>query len=211
MAGLVPTILLVTIQGLLQPPISPYQLNAGTIIPANLVTGINSNLPGNIVAKVRRDVYDTATGNHLLIPQGTTLIGSYDSQVAYGQSRVLIVWSRLVFPDASSFDLQGMPGADLTGMAGLHDQVDKHYFRIFGSALMFSVFGAAGQLSQPQSNNNQLSSQQIIYGAIGQQMGQTASQLVAKNMNIQPTLKIRPGTDFNVLLTRDMILQYPHP
>lgn len=197
------------IQSQLQHPTSAYQINAGTIIPANLVTGINSNLPGSIMARVRRDVYDTATGNYLLIPQGTTLIGSYDSQVTYGQSRVLIVWSRLLFPDASSFDLQGMPGVDLAGMAGLHDQVDNHYFRLFSSALMFSVFGAAGQLSQPQSNNNQLSSQEIIYGAIGQQMGQTATQLVAKNMNIQPTLKIRPGTDFNVLLTRDMVLQSP--
>lgn len=198
-----------TIQSQLQKPLSPFQINAGTIIPANLVTPINSDLPGHIIAKVRRNVYDTATGNYLLIPQGSTLMGMYDSQVAYGQSRVLIVWSRLIFPDASSFDLQGMPGADLVGVAGLSDQVDNHYFRIFSSALMFSLFGAAGQLSQPQSNNNQLTSQQIIYGAIGQQMGQTATQLVAKNMNIQPTLKIRPGVDFNVLLTRDMVLQAP--
>ncbi len=167
-------------------------------------------MPGNIIARVRRDVYDTATGNYLLIPQGTTLIDNYDSQVAYGQSRVLIVWSRLLFPNASSFDLRGMPGADLAGMVGLQDQVDNHYFRLFSSALMFSVFGAAGQLSQPQSSNNQLSSQQIIDGVIGQQMGQTATQLVAKNMNIQPTLKIRPGTDFNMLLTRDMVLPSPY-
>jgi type IV secretion system protein TrbI len=103
-----------------------------------------------------------------------------------------------------------MPGVDLAGRAGLHDQVDNHYFRLFSSALMFSVFGAAGQLSQLQSNTNQLSTQQIIYGAIGQQMGQTASQLAAKNMNIQPTLKIRPGTAFNVLLTKDMVLQSPY-
>lgn len=200
-----------TIQSQLQKTLSPFQINAGTIIPANLATPINSDLPGHIIAKVRRNVYDTATGNYLLIPQGSTLIGMYDSQVAYGQSRVLIVWSRLIFPNASSFDLEGMPGADLAGVAGLSDQVDNHYFRIFSSALMFSIFGAAGQLSQPQSNNNQLSSQQIIYGAIGQQLGQTATQLVAKNMNIQPTLKIRPGTDFNVLLTRDMVLQKPYP
>jgi type IV secretion system protein TrbI len=115
-----------TLQSQLQHPISPYQLNAGTIIPANLVTGINSNLSGTITARVRRNVYDTATGNHLLIPQGTTLIGRYDSQVAYAQSQVLIVWSRLLFSDASSFDLQGIPGVDLAGMAGLHDQVDNH-------------------------------------------------------------------------------------
>lgn len=199
-----------TIQSQLQQPLSTFQINAGTIIPANLVTPINSDLPGHIIAKVRRNVYDTATGNYLLIPQGSTLIGMYDSQVTYGQSRVLIVWSRLIFPDSSSFDLQRMPGADLVGVAGLSDQVDNHYFRIFSSALMFSLFGAAGQLSQPQSSNSQLTSQQIIYGTIGQQMGQTATQLVAKNMNIQPTLKIRPGVDFNVFLTRDMVLQAPY-
>jgi type IV secretion system protein TrbI len=119
-------------------------IKAGTIIPATLVTGINSDLPGTMIGKVRRNVYDTVTGNYLLIPQGTTLIGNYDSKVVFGQSRVLIVWSRLIFPNGSSFDLQGMPGVDLTGMAGLHDQVDNHYKRIFGSALLFSVFGAAG-------------------------------------------------------------------
>lgn len=189
----------------LQIPVSKYELMAGTIIPATLVTGINSDLPGTITAKVSRDIYDTATGNYLLIPQGTTILGAYDSQVTYGQSRVLIAWQRLIFPNGDSFDLSAMPGADLSGMAGLTDEVDHHYTRIFGSALLMSVFGAAGQLSQPQ-DSKQMSNAQIIYGAIGQELSQTSSRLIAKNMNIQPTIQIRSGANFNVLLTRDMVL-----
>lgn len=190
----------------LQKPLSKYEINAGTIIPATMMTGINSDLPGNIIAKVSRDVFDTATGNYLLIPQGTTIIGDYDSQISYGQSRVLIAWKRLIFPNGSSFDLAGMPGADLTGMAGLHDQVDHHYTRIFGSALLMSVFGAASQLTQSKSNGDHQTPQEMIYAAIGQQISQTGAQMIAKNMNIQPTIKIRPSASFNVLLTRDMVL-----
>lgn len=196
-----------TIDSQLKTPISKYEVMAGTIIPATLVTGIDSDLPGTITAKVSRDIYDTPTGNYLLIPQGTTIIGAYDSRVSYGQSRVLIAWQRLIFPNGDSFDLNGMPGADLMGMAGLSDLVNHHYARIFGSALMMSMFGAAGQLSQPKdTNGNQISDTQIVYAAVGEQMSQTSAQLVAKNMDIQPTITIRPGANFNVLLTRDMVL-----
>ena len=199
-----------TISSKLRRLISPFELQAGSLIPATLITGIDSSLPGPMIASVRENVFDSATGNYLLIPQGTKLIGSYDSRVSYGQTRVLIVWSRLIFPNGSSFDLKGMPGADLLGLSGLHDKVDNHYFKVFGSALMFSIFGAASQLSQPQNNSSQLTSQQIIAGAIGQQLSQTAMQLVARNMNIQPTINIRPGNLFNVLLTRDMVLPHPY-
>jgi type IV secretory pathway VirB10-like protein len=182
-----------------------YALKAGTWINATLLTGINSDLPGSVIAKVNRSVYDTKTGNFLLIPQGTTLIGVYDSQISYGQSRVLLVWSRLIFPNGGSVDLQGMPGVDLQGMSGLHDKVNNHYKRIFSSALLFSVFSAAGQLSQPKNSSDTLTNQQIIYSAIGQQMTQTGAQLIEKNAHIQPTLEIRPGTRMNVLLTQDFI------
>lgn len=188
-------------------PVSPYEVKAGTIISALLLTGINSDLPGEIIGQVSQNVYDTVTGNYLLIPQGTRVIGVYDSKVAYGQSRVLIAWSRLIYPNGDSFDLQGQPGADLMGMAGLQDQVNNHYVRIFGSALAFSLFGALGQLSQPQQSQNAYpSNAQIIYGAIGQNMTQAGIQLTEKNMNIQPTITIRPGANFNILLTRDMVL-----
>ncbi len=189
---------------------SPYTLHAGTILPATLQTGINSDLPGTIIAKVRRDVFDSVTGNYLLVPQGSTLIGTYDSEVAYGQKRVLIAWSRLILPNGVSQNLEGQKGVDLMGLAGLHDKTNNHYLRLFGSALMFSVFGAAAQLSQPQATGSTLSPQQIIAGAIGQQLSQTGAQVVAKNMNIQPTLNIRPGANFNVLLARDLILPGPY-
>lgn len=182
------------------------QLKAGTIIPAILVTGINSELPGTIVAKVSHNVFDSVTGNDCEIPQGTTVIGKYSSQIVRGQSRVLVAWSRLIFPDGRELALDNMPGVDQSGQAGLSDQVDNHYLRIFGSSLAFSLLGAAGQLSQPQSNNNQLSNQQLLYGAVGQQMSQTASQLVQKDMNIAPTINIRAGTEFNILLSHDLTI-----
>tara|TARA_Y100000588_G_scaffold394922_1_gene518327 strand:- start:264 stop:1550 length:1287 start_codon:yes stop_codon:yes gene_type:complete len=196
----------------LQKPVSPYEVKAGTIIPALFETGINSDLPGTITARVSRNIYDTVSGNYLLIPQGTKVLGHYDSQIAYGQERVLMAWSRLIFPNGDSFDLQGQPGVDLAGMSGITDKVNHHTFRVFGSSLMFSLFGAAGQLSQPKNETNQFPSNgQIIFGAIGQQLTQTGAQLVMKNMDIQPTIEIRPGAKFNILLTKDMVLPGAYP
>lgn len=120
----------------LQPPGSPYQVMAGTIIPAALVTGINSDLPGQVIASVTEPIYDTATGRYLLIPQGTRLIGRYDSQVSFGQRRVLLVWTRLIMPDTSSIALDRLPGIDAAGYSGLEDGVDWHWDRILmGAAL----------------------------------------------------------------------------
>ncbi len=201
-----------TLQGGIQNPVSPYMVMAGSVIPATLITGIDSDLPGQIQAIVSQNVYDSRTGNFVLIPQGARLVGQYDSQVAYGQSRVLIVWSRLIFPNDQSIDLQGMPGADLSGFAGLHDQVNNHYFRIFGSALLMSLFSAGMQISQPQNSANSSvpTNQEIIAGAMGQELTQTASQMIQQNLNIQPTLNIRPGDNFNVLVTRDIPFTGPY-
>ena len=195
-----------------QNPVSPYMVMAGTIIPATLITGINSDLPGQIQAIVSQNVYDTRTGNHVLIPQGSKLIGTYDSQVAYGQDRVLIVWSRVILPNDQYIDLEGMPGADLTGQAGLNDEVNNHYFRIYGSALLMSIFSAGMQLSQPQSNsvNGAPTNQQIIAGAMGQELGQVSTQMIQKNLNIQPTIQIRSGDNFRVLVTRDIPFSGPY-
>lgn len=196
----------------LQKPLSNYEVKAGTLIPATFETGINSDLPGTITARVARNIYDTVSGNYLLIPQGTKILGYYDSQIAYGQERILMVWSRLIFPNGDSFDLQGQPGVDLAGMSGIADKVDHHTFKVFGSALMFSLFGAAGQLSQPKNETNQFPSNgQIIFGAIGQQLTQTGAQLVMRNMDIQPTIEIRPAAKFNILLTKDMVLPGAYP
>ncbi len=191
---------------------SPYMVMAGSIIPATLITGIDSDLPGQIQALVSQNVYDSKTGNNILIPQGSKLLGTYDSQVAYGQSRVLIVWTRVIFPNDQYIDLEGMPGADLSGFAGLHDQVDNHYFRIYGSALLMSLFSAGMQLSQPNNNtsNGAPTNQQIIASAMGQELGQTSTELIQKNINVQPTINIRPGDNFNVLVTRDIPFTGPY-
>ena len=183
-----------------------YAISAGSIIPATLKTGINTDLPGPITAQVSQNVYDSRSGHFLLIPQGTVIFGMYDSKVSYGQSRVLMAWQRLEFPNGDSYDLQGMPGVDLAGYSGLHDKLNNHYFKIFGSALLFSVFGAVSQMTQPSnSSGGGPTNQQIVYSAIGQQMTQVSSQQIQKNMAIQPTIEIRPGDNFNILVTRSMV------
>lgn len=192
---------------------SPFEIRAGTVIPAVMVGGVDSDLPGQILGQVRENVYDTATGRYLLIPQGAKLIGTYDNRVTYGQSRVLVVWNRIIFPDGSSLDINGMPGADQGGYAGFYDEVDNHYIRIFGSALLLSLFSAGIQLSQPQPNvnsNNAYSSQQVIAGAIGQQLGNAGLSFIQRGMNLAPTLKIRPGYLFNVMVTKDIVLPVYH-
>ncbi|MBN8477368.1 MAG: conjugal transfer protein TrbI [Burkholderiales bacterium] len=189
-------------------PLAPLEIKTGTVIPGVMIGGINSDLPGQIIAQVRENVYDTRTGRALLIPQGARLIGTYDSQITRGQSRVLVAWTRIVFPDASSLELGSMPGADVGGYAGLRDKVNNHYFRVFGDAMLLSLFAAGIQLSQPNSSSTTgaYDSQQVMAAALGQQLGQAGMQLVQKNTNIQPTLEVRPGLRFNVMVTRDIIL-----
>jgi type IV secretory pathway VirB10-like protein len=193
-------------------PRSPYELKAGAVIPAVLIGGINSDLPGQVIAQVKENVFDTKTGQHLLIPQGSRLVGLYDAQVAYGQQRVLLAWNRIIFPNGDSFNLKGMPGSDKGGYAGFADQVDNHYLRIFGSAILTSIISAGVQLSQPNpasttTNSSQGPSvSQTVGAALGQQIGQTALTITQKNLNIQPTLKVRSGYEFNVMVTADMIL-----
>ncbi len=187
--------------------VSPYELKTGSVIPAVMITGINSDLPGEIKAQVSQNIYDTATGQHLLIPQGSTLFGRYSSEVSNGQKRALAVWTRVIYPDASTLDLQGMAGTDQAGYAGFADQVDNHYFKIFGNALLLSVITAGVQLSQPQTTGNELTAQQQVAGAIGQQMGQLGAEITKKNMDIQPTIKIRPGYRFNVMVNKDVVLE----
>lgn len=188
-------------------PLSPYEIRSGTVIPAVMIGGVNSDLPGQLLGQVSENVYDTATGQHLLIPQGAKLVGTYDNAVTYGQQRVLVVWNRIIFPDASALDLKGMPGADQSGYAGFYDQVDNHYLRVFGSAVLMSLFSAGVQLSQPQASNGEnYSSSQVIAGALGQQLGQAGLATVQRNLGIAPTLTIRPGYLFTVMVTKDVVL-----
>lgn len=193
----------------LKNPVSPFEVKAGTIIPAILITGINSDLPGQITAQVRSSVYDTVSGKHLLIPQGAKITGLYDSQIAYGQERVLVVWKRIIFPNGQSIDLEGMPGVDMSGYAGFNDQVNNHYGKIFGSVILMSVISSGAQLSQPQNNNNNVNSNptvnQQLAASLGTNIMNAANNLLQKNINIQPTLVIRPGYLMNISVTKDIV------
>ena len=197
-------------------PRSPYQLRAGFVVPATLISGINSELPGQIMAQVSQDVFDTATGKFKLIPQGSRLVGRYASDVAYAQSRVLVAWQRIVFPDGKAMDIGAMPGADSAGYAGFNDQANNHYFRLFASAFLMSGVTAGITLSQTQDQNqqngynNRPTASSALSEALGQQLGLVMSQLIAKNMNIAPTLEIRPGYRFNVIVTKDMTFSKPY-
>lgn len=196
-------------------PHSPYELRAGWVIPGVMISGINSDLPGQIVGQVSQDVYDTATGKYLLIPHGTRLIGTYSSDVAYGQEGVMIAWQRLVFPDGKALDLGSMPGADMAGYSGFRDQVNNHYFRIFGNALLLSGITATIAYSQDRDQNNNNSNQapnmsSEMSAALGQVFGQAIAQIVQKNLNIAPTLEIRPGYRFNIMVTRDLAFTKPY-
>ena len=158
-------------------------------------------------------MYDTPTGKHLLIPQGSRLVGMYSSDVAYGQSRVLIAWQRIVFPDGKAMDIGSMPGADSAGYAGFNDQVNNHYFRLFTSAFLMSGVTAGITMSQnqdQQNNGNRQTASGALSEALGQQLGLVTAQLISKNMNIAPTLEIRPGYRFNVIVTKDMTFSKPY-
>ncbi|MBK7024111.1 MAG: TrbI/VirB10 family protein [Sulfuritalea sp.] len=198
----------------LEAPRSPFELRAGFVIPGTLISGINSQLPGQIMAQVAQNVYDTPTGKHLLIPQGSRLVGRYSSDVAYGQARVLVAWQRIVFPDGKAIDIGAMPGADGVGYAGFTDQVNNHYLRLFGSALLMSAVTAGITYSQGQNQGNSVygapTASSAMSEALGQQLGQVTAQLIAKNMNIAPTLEIRPGYRFNVIVARDMTFSKPY-
>ena len=188
--------------------IAPSQeVKAGWVIPGVMISGMNSDLPGQIIGQVREPVYDSATGTQCLIPSGSRLVGIYDSGVTLGQTRALAAWQRIIYPDGSSISLDKMPGADQGGYAGFDDQVNNHYLKIFGAGAMLSIFSAGIQLSQPQASNGEnYSSQQTIAGALGQQMGQIGMQMAQRNMNIQPTLEIRPGYEFTIMVTKDILL-----
>jgi type IV secretion system protein TrbI len=190
------------------PAISPYEVKAGTVIPSLMLSGINSDLPGQLVAQVVQNVYDSATGKYLLIPQGAKLFGSYDHGVVLGQRRVLIVWNRIIYPDSSSLDLEGMSGQDQSGYAGFKDRVNNHVWPAFQQALLLSTLTAGVQLSQPraQKGDYSYSSPQIIAGAMGMQLNQLGMSSYQGRSNLAPTITIRPGYRFNVMVNKDMLI-----
>ena len=176
---------------------------AGSIIPAALITGLRSDLPGEITAQVTQNVFDTPTGKILLIPQGARLIGEYDAQVSFGQARALLVWTRLIFPNGKSITLERQPAADTEGYAGLEDEVDNHWGMLFKAAVLSTVLSAG---SAAGTSNSQGNLAQAIRQGASQSFSQTGEQIVGRSLNVQPTITIRPGFVVNALVTRDLVL-----
>jgi type IV secretion system protein VirB10 len=193
-------------------PLGKYEIKAGWDIPAILEQALNSDLPGEIKALVRENVYDTATGKHLLIPQGSRVVGIYDSRVAYGQDGVQVVWNRIIFPDGSSINLEGMSGQDAKGYTGLRYDVDNHYRRLVGFAVLTSVFSAAFQLSQSRRGTvfSYPSPAETAGSAVGREVSQIGAEVTRRNLNVQPTIKVPVGYRFNIRVNRDLLFEAPY-
>ena len=244
--------------------INDFEIKTGAVIPGILLTGMNSDLPGQVIGQVRQNVYDTATGRYLLIPQGTKIYGTYDSEITYGQRRGLVVWQRLVFPDATTIDIDGMQGNDVSGYAGFKDRVNNHYVKTFGSILLLSVFNAlpelvrddeGGQFASSVSNSNdgfevvEIEREQIVRNEDGENEiivlreevivpvrssssssneransssdrfndriqeqialnnSRVGERITEKNLDIQPTITIRPGYRFNIIVNKDIVFE----
>ncbi|SDO66489.1 TrbI/VirB10 family protein [Afipia sp. GAS231] len=189
-------------------PASPYIVQAGTVIPGALITGIRSDLPGQITAQITENVFDSPTGRLLLVPQGARLIGVYDSQVAFGQSRVLLVWTRLIMPNGRSIVLERQPGADTAGYAGLEDEVDNHWGELLKAAALSTLLAVGTELGAgSDTNSNDSAILQALRHGAGDSLNQTGQQVVRRSLNIQPTLTIRPGFPVRVIVNRDLVLE----
>ena len=184
-------------------PASPNIVQAGSVIPAALITGIRSDLPGQITAQVTANVYDSPTGRILLIPQGARLIGEYDSEIAAGQTRVLLAWDRLIMPDGRSIVLERQPGADAAGYAGLQDRVNQHWGNLFKAAAVSTLLGVETELGADSEDDLTRALRRGSQDTINQ----TGQQIVRRQLNVQPTLTIRPGHPLRVVLTRDLVLE----
>ncbi|QLH16502.1 TrbI/VirB10 family protein [Paracoccus pantotrophus] len=184
-------------------PASPYILQAGSVIPAALITGIRSDLPGQITAQVTEPVYDSPTGSLLLIPQGTRIIGEYDSGIGTGQRRVLLVWNRLIFPDGSSLVLERLPGADGAGYAGLEDGVDYHWGEVFKAAGLATLLAIGTELASDDEDRLV----RAIRDGAQDTIGEVGQQIVQRQMQVTPTLTIRPGYPVRIIVTRDLVFR----
>jgi type IV secretion system protein TrbI len=191
----------------LQKPVSPYTLMAGSIIPASLVTGLNSDLPGFVIGQVTENVYDTVTGRHLLVPQGTKIIGKYDSVVAFGQKRALVIWQRLIRPDGSSLVIDNLPATDEGGYAGLEDKVDYHTWALLKGIALATLLGVGTEVSIGNNENDIISA---IRQSAQENTSQAGQQFVQRQLDVQPTLTVRPGWPLRILVHKDLVLDsYP--
>jgi type IV secretion system protein TrbI len=188
----------------LQAPASPYQLMAGTIIAASLITGLNSDLPGFVIAQVTENVFDTASGRHLLVPQGSRLVGKYDNIVAFGQERALVVWQRIILPDGSSIVIDNLPATDTGGYAGLADQVDFHTWKLLKGVALATVLGVGSELVFGSSDSDLVKALQQSTQATTNRAGQ---RLIERQLNVQPTITVRPGWPLRVIVHRDIVMR----
>lgn len=186
--------------------ISKYEVKAGGIIPGVMLTGINSDLPGTMTANIREDVYDTVTGKHLLLPKGARIIGKYSSSVTFGQSRLLVVWQRIIFPNGKSLNLDNFEGVDMTGYSGLVGKVDNHTLRLFQGVVLSSVLGAAAGITDSNSNDENNWRHDAGQGA-GEQIIRIGDVIANKLLKVQPTIIIKPGSRFNIIVNSDLILE----
>jgi type IV secretory pathway VirB10-like protein len=185
-------------------PPSPFVLQAGAMIPAALLTGVRSDLPGQIVGQVTENVYDSVSGRFLLIPQGSKLIGAYDTQIAFGQSRVLLAWTRLILPNGRSLVLEKLPAGDAQGYAGLQDRSDRHWGTLFSAAALSTVLGIGTELGSGRGDNDIV---RALRQGSADTFNQVGQQAVGKSLSIPPTLTIRPGAPVRVMVTRDLVLE----
>ena len=188
----------------IEDPATPFEVMAGTVIPASLITGVNSDLPGTVIAQVTQNVYDTVTGHYVLIPQGARLIGRYDSVIAFGQSRALLVWSRIIYPDGASIEIDTMPASDVAGYAGLADKVDFHTFRLLKGVVLSTLLGVGTELSFDDAESDIVAALRESAQTAANQAGQ---KIVQRNLDIQPTIKIRPGWPLRVIVHKDLVLR----
>ena len=188
----------------LQTPVSAYQLMAGTVIAASLITGLNSDLPGFVIAQVTEHVYDTVSGRFLLIPQGSRLIGKYDNIVASGQERALVVWQRIILPDGSSIVIDNLPATDTGGYAGLADEVDLHTWKLLKGVALATVLGVGSELAFGSSDSDLVKALQQSTQSTTNRAGQ---RLVERNLNVQPTITVRPGWPLRVLVHKDLVMR----
>jgi len=186
------------------PPASPYVLQAGAVIPAALLTGLRSDLPGQVTAQVTEDVYDSPIGKFRLIPQGARLIGQYDAQIAFGQTRALLVWTRLIMPNGRSIVLERQPGADAEGYAGLEDEIDNHWGTLFKAAVLSTLLSIGAEAGTSGDEDELI---RAIRRGSSESANQIGQRVVGRALNVQPTITIRPGFPVRVLVTRDLVLE----
>ncbi|ELB2105261.1 TrbI/VirB10 family protein [Vibrio parahaemolyticus] len=187
-------------------PASEYELTVGTLIPATLISAMNSDIPGNVIAQVSQNVYDSATGAAILIPQGTQLYGTYDARVAYGQRRLPVTWSRVNFPDGTKLNIGNMASMDVTGMNGLTGDINNHYWRLFGQATLLGGISGISQAAVSDGDDDSRSTGESVADGVTQQYAETGNMLIRKNMNIQPTIEIDNAEQFYIMVSQDVIL-----